>query len=123
MKGILLCLCFFTLAATVWLGIMETILRHPGFVLRILVVLLLAAQSLTTVFFLVLRERGAMRIPVALGGGLIAVFGVSAVLSILRAAHFEGYVFVIGCALILQGALTILVFVDNRRLPSRLDIG
>jgi hypothetical protein len=125
MKSILLCLSFFCLAATAWLGIMESILRHPGFVPRILVALLLAAQSLATILFLVLQGRGGMKIPVALGGGMAAVFGISAVVSILRAAHFEGFVLVIGCALILQGALTILVvtFAGNRQLPSRVDIG
>jgi hypothetical protein len=126
MKSLLLCLCFFSLAATAWLGIMETILHHPGFILRIFVAFLLAAQSLTTIVFLILRGRGGMKILVALGGGLITIFGVSAIVSILRAAHFEGYVLVIGCALVLQGALTIFVvtFIGDRRLrPRNIDIG
>jgi hypothetical protein len=51
------------------------------------------------------------------GGALILVFGISAVVSILKAAHFEGYVLLLGGALIIQGALTILVlafFRDSR---------
>lgn len=126
MKSLLLCLCFFSLAATAWLGIMETILHHPGFILRIFVAFLLAAQSLTTIVFLILRGRGGMKILVTLGGGLITIFGVSAIVSILKAAHFEGYVLVIGCALVLQGALTIFVvtFIGDRRLrPRNIDIG
>ena len=120
MKSLLLCLCFFSLAATAWLGIMETILHHPGFILRIFVAFLLAAQSLTTIVFLILRGRGGMKILVALGGGLITIFGVSAIASILKAAHFEGYVLVIGCALVLQGALTVFMVtsVGDRRLRS-----
>lgn len=119
-------MCFFSLAATAWLGIMETILHHPGFILRIFVAFLLAAQSLTTIVFLILRGRGGMKILVTLGGGLITIFGVSAIVSILKAAHFEGYVLVIGCALVLQGALTIFVvtFIGDRRLrPRNIDIG
>lgn len=126
MKSILLCLCFFSLAAMAWLGIMEIILHHPGFLLRILVAFLLAVQSLATILSLVLRGRGGLKIPVALGGGLITVFGIAAVVSVLRAAHFEGYILVIGCAQILQGALTIYVaaFVSDGRLRSRhIDIG
>jgi hypothetical protein len=41
-----------------------------------------------------------------LAGGLTAIFGISTVIAILRAAHFEGFVLLIGSALILQGTLT-----------------
>lgn len=120
MKSLLLCLCFFSLAATAWLGVMETILHHPGFVFRICVIFLLAAQSLTTILFLVLRARGRMKALLLLGGSGIFVFGGTCVVSVLRAAHFEGYILVIGCALILQGALTVFVVsrADDRRLRS-----
>jgi hypothetical protein len=108
-KSLLLCLCFFSLAATAWLGIMETILHHPGFILRIFVAFLLAAQSLTTIVFLILRGRGRMKTLVFGGGQAIFIFGILMVVSILKTAHFEGYILVIGCALILQGALTVFV--------------
>jgi len=126
MKGVLLCLCFFSLAALAWLGIMETVLHHPGFVFRIAVDLLLATQSLLTILFLILRGRSGMKIPVAIGGGWIVAFGISTIVSILRAAHFEGYILVIGFALILQGALTVFVAalsVDRPASPGHIDIG
>jgi hypothetical protein len=107
MKGILLFLCFFTLAAMTWLGIMEMILHHPGSSLRICMAILLACQSLSTILFLMFRGHGRVQLLLRISGGLIAIFGISAIVSILKAAHFEGYVLLIGLALILQGALTV----------------
>jgi len=144
MKSILLCLCFFTLAATIWLGIMETVLHHPGFTLRILIEVFLAVQSLATIVFLILRGseraahfgseqlrpdpilsmilrgRGRLHILLTIGGALILVFGISAVVLILKAAHFEGYVLLIGAALAVQGVLTIvmLAFLGKSRVRS-----
>ena len=120
MKSILMCLCFFTMAAAAWLGVMETILRHPGFVVRICLEIVFAAQSLATILFLMLRGHRPLRVLLILGGGAILVFGALAVMTILKAPHFEGYVLVIGAALIMQGSLTIatLAFVPDFPLPS-----
>lgn len=144
MRSTLLCLCCFTLAATAWLGVMETVLHHPGFALRIFCAVLLAGQSMATILFLTLRGRGRpsdfesvqlrpdpvmfaifrghgrLHILLIVGGALILVFGISAVVSILKASHFEGYALLIGAALVVQGALTIvtLAFVRNSRIRS-----
>ncbi len=107
MRSILLLLSFFTFAATAWLGVMEMVLHHPGSSLRILIAVLLACQSLSTILFLVFRGHGRFQILLNISGFLIAMFGIWSVVSILRAAHFEGYVLLIGLALILQGVLTI----------------
>jgi len=117
-KGVLLGLCFFTLAATAWLGIMESVLHHPGFALRILWATLLAGQSLATIMFLILRGGGRLQILLALSGAAVAVFGISAVVGVLRAAHFEGYVLLIGSALVLQGACTISVLAFRNKCRS-----
>ena len=115
MKGFLLGLCFFTLAATAWLGIMESVLHRPGFALRILWAFFFAGQSLATILFLILRGRRRLQILLTLGGGVTAIFGISAVVSVLRAAHFEGYALLIGSALALQGVFTI-AFLNHSRL-------
>jgi len=107
MKSVVLLLSFFTLAATAWLGVMEMVLHHPGSVFRIFIAILLACQSLSTILFLVFRGHGRFQIFLNISGFLIAMFGIWSVVSILRAAHFEGYVLLIGLALILQGVLTI----------------
>ena len=114
MKRILLFLCFFTLAAMTWLSVMEIILRHPGSVLRICTAGLLALQSLSTILFLIFRGKGRARSFLMIGGFLITLFGISAVVSILDAAHFEGYILLIGLALILQGVVTIVTLLSVR---------
>jgi len=114
MKRVLLCLCFFSLAAMAWLGIMEIVLHRPGFGLRICLPILFACQSLTTIFFLIFRGWGRLRLLLMLAGGLTAIFGISAVVSILKAAHFEGYVLLIGAALVLQGTITIAALQSKR---------
>ena len=59
MKRSLICLSFLTLAASAWFGIMETalhdetVLYHPGSDIRTTWAMMLAAASLTTIFFLV----------------------------------------------------------------------
>ncbi len=106
-RSILLLLSFFTLAATAWLGVMEMVLHRPGFSHRIFIAALLACQSLSTILFLVFRGHGRVRIVLNISGLLIAMFGIWSVVSVLRAAHFEGYVLLIGLALTLQGVLTV----------------
>ena len=114
MKGILLFLCFFTLAAMTWLGIMEMILHHPGSGPRICIAILLACQSLSTILFLIFRGHARIQILLRISGFLIAIFGISAVVSNLKATHFEGYVLLIGLGLILQGALTMVTLNSAR---------
>ncbi len=114
MKSTLLIVCFFTLAAMIWLGIMEIVLHHPGSSLRMWLDFLLASQSLSTLLFLIFRRHGRIQIFLRICGFLIAIFGISAVVSILKAAHFEGYVLLIGLALILQGALTMAALTSAR---------
>ena len=114
MKRILLFLCFFTLAAITWLSVMEIILHHPGSVLRICIEGLLALQSLSTILFLIFRGKQRARGLLMTGGFLITLFGISAAISILRPAHFEGYILLIGLALILQGVVTIITLVSVR---------
>jgi hypothetical protein len=52
---------------------------------------------------------------IAIGAGAAALLGASAVARILRASHFEGFVLIIGLALILEGILTWTVLFQTRR--------
>jgi len=88
-----------------WLVLMELLLRHPGFAARVVVALLIVAAGLATLLarllhFGVLFERGLW----VAAAGLIAL-GVVSFLRNARAAHFEGFVFIIAIVLVLQGAL------------------
>jgi hypothetical protein len=102
---------------------MEAVLRHPGFVARIFFEMFFAAQSLATILFLVFRGHNFFRILLMLGGVAVLLMGCSAIIAVLKAAHFEGYVLIIGAALILQAVFTIaaLAFGADFRFLSSTD--
>lgn len=109
MRRVLLTVSFLTLLAAGWLAVMEMVLRHPGFVMRIAVALCIAAISALT--FLAPRFHGRMRAQrrfYAIGGIILMGIGIQAFLRNARAAHFEGFVFVIASAIVLQGLLMVL---------------
>ena len=113
-KQALIVISAFSALAGVWLGIMENILHHPGYVGRSVVDGCIVAQGLVTLLFFVLHGASVFRAVVITGAVAVALFGVSAVARILQAQHFEGYVLLIGSALVLQGGLTLLVLLRTR---------
>jgi len=97
----------FTVAAGVWLGVMENILEHPGYVGRSVIAAYIAVQGLATLACILLSGRSVFRNVVMMGAVAIAFLGGSAILRILGAQHFEGFVLIIGTALVMQGVLTV----------------
>jgi hypothetical protein len=97
----------FVIAAGVWLGVMENILRHDGYAGRSLIAAGIAIQGICSILCMRLHGRSAFRGIVMAGAAAFIVFGASAILRILRAQHFEGFVLLIGLAMILQSALTL----------------
>jgi hypothetical protein len=110
MSKLLFLICFFTIAAGCWLAVMENVLKHEGYAGRTLLDLLIAAQGLATLLVLWVRAGSLLRILVMLGAIAIVWVGIAAVLKVWQASHFEGYVLVIGSALVLQGILTVATF-------------
>ena len=109
MRASLTWMCVVTVLAGAWLAVMENILRHPGFVGRSAVAACIVVQGIATVLFLMLHGRTLFRFLV-LGGAIgAALLGAAAVIRILNAAHFEGFVLVIGAALVVQGILALVV--------------
>ncbi len=97
-----------TLLCGCWLAFMEVLLRHPGFQTRAAVALLIAAAGLASLLVRLLHlgvrgERWLWAAAAALIG-----LGVLSFLRNARAAHFEGFVFVIAIVLVLQGLLMLL---------------
>ena len=94
-----------TLSCGCWLAFMECLLRHPGFAARAVVALLIAAVGLATL--LVRLLHGGVRSERWLWAAAAALIGLGAFsfLRNARAAHFEGFVFVISIVLVLQGLL------------------
>lgn len=108
LKQALIAASFFVLAAGSWLLLMENILKHEGYESRSVIAVLIALQGLATSVFVLLKGSSVFRYLVMTGAVATVLLGGAAVFNILRAQHFEGFVLVIGVALLLQGILTLL---------------
>ena len=109
MRTVLLTVCGFTLLACAWLATMESVLRHPGYPSRMILDALLGAGSLLIALIVVFLSATSWRwlaLAAAMGAGGV---GLSAIVHNARAAHFEGFVLLIGSALSVQAALSIWV--------------
>lgn len=115
LKPLLTLLSVFSIAAGTWLSVMENILKHPGYAGRAVIGGFIAAQGLATLLVMLLNGRPMYRALVFFGALGILCLGVSASVRNLRAAHFEGFVLIIGAALILQAILTLAVFLRSQR--------
>jgi predicted DNA repair protein MutK len=107
LKRVLILLSLFVMAAGAWLGAMENILRHDGYRDRSVIAVCIAMQGLATLLCVLLNGGRAVRNLVTIGSAAILWLGGSAMIKTLRARHFEGFVLVIGLALVLQGVLTL----------------
>jgi hypothetical protein len=103
-KFLVLVSCF-TLACASWLAVMETVLRHPGYVARIGTALVIAAICVTTILVRMLHAGIRCERWLWLGAVALIALGVMAFFRNVNANHFEGFVFVISLVLIVQGVL------------------
>ena len=109
MKAALTLTSVFTIAAGMWLALMENVLKHAGYEGRTAIAACIAIQGLATLLLLILDSRSIFRALVFTGAVGIAILGAAAIKRILDAPHFEGFVLVIGFALIVQCLLTLVV--------------
>ena len=103
-----------TMLCSCWLAVMELLLRHPGFAVRTAEAMAIATICLATLLarMLHVKERSERRLwPAAL---VLIWIGGSSFIRNARAAHFEGYVFVISIVLVLQGLLMLGALGHNR---------
>jgi hypothetical protein len=114
MKPALKWMSMFTAAAGIWLALMENILRHAGYGWRTLIATFIATQGLATLLFLLLDGRLMFRAVVVTGAVGAAIVGASAIKHMLDTPHFEGFVLIIGFALIAQCLLTLGVMLRTR---------
>jgi hypothetical protein len=105
MGKFLLLVSFFTLACAGWLAIMETVLRHPGYVARIGTALVIAAICVTTILVRMLHAGIRCERWLWLGAVALIALGVMAFFRNAHANHFEGFIFVISLVLVVQGVL------------------
>ena len=67
-----------------------------------------------TLLFVLLNGGSAFRNLLLPGTVAIVLLGGAAILNVLRTQHFEGFVLLVGLALILQGALTLTTLFQTR---------
>jgi hypothetical protein len=121
MKRSLLCLCFFTLAASIWFGIMETAQRYSGVVphdVRLIWAVMLAVVSLITILYLVFPGYRLLRILLSLGAVSMLNPGVVTTAMVIRSTHVEVYMLLFGAAAILQLVLAILALAFVSDVPD-----
>jgi hypothetical protein len=99
----------FTAAAGVWLAVMENILQHTGYAGRTVIAACMALQGVATLLVPMLDGRAIFRALLAAGAVALGLCGAAAVERIMEGPHFEGFVLLIGCVLVTQGLLTVVV--------------
>jgi hypothetical protein len=118
MKKTLMPLSVFTFACACWLGVMEMVLRHPGFGTRVGVAALIALISLATVLTRMAGPGASGERWLWVGAVVLIGIGGQAFVRNARAAHFEGFVVVISVALVVQGLLIVVSGMGTRRCKS-----
>jgi hypothetical protein len=104
----------FIVAAGVWLAIMENLLKHAGYPERTLIAASIVIQGVATLLLLLVGGRRLFRAFVAIGATALTLLGASAIRGILERPHFEGFVLLIGSALVVQGFLTLVAVLRPR---------
>jgi hypothetical protein len=106
---------WFTLACACWLALMELLLRHPGYVLRVGSVAVIALISVATILKHATGPGGlGDRWLWAAGAIVLMGIGGQAFYRNVAASHFEGYVAIISVALVVQGLLMLALMIGAR---------
>lgn len=99
----------FTTTCMLWLACMELVLRHPLYVNRMALDLAFALLCVATVIVrLFTMPQTLSEICLRAVSLILILYGANTFFGNARAAHFEGFVFVISLALMLQGVLMLL---------------
>ncbi len=113
MKQLLLYISAFAAAAGIWLAVMENVLKHSGYELRVIVDACIVLEAVTTLLLLLVNSRPIFRYIINAGALAVLSLGAASLTAMLRGPHFEGFVLIIGLALILEGVLTPLVMLRS----------
>jgi len=117
---VLTAFCLFTMASGGWLGMMDIILRHPGYAQREWIPALIIGQAAVTLAALYLRGLPWLR-PLAMAGCAAIVWLAARSLWLaITGVNFEGYILLICLGLLAQAALTLVILPSLRpRMPRR----
>ncbi len=105
MEKILLPFSVLSLACACWLAVMETLLKHPGYMARIVTALAIFFICAATILARMLHAGLRCERWLWLGAAALIWIGGYAFFRNAQSAHFEGFVFVISLILLLQGLM------------------
>ncbi len=116
--------CGFTAICGLWLGTMDVLLHHRDLLYHELIAGTIVSQGLLTLAALKFRSVSSLQWVVVAGCLAILSLAGIAIHGLLTTPNFEGYIFLIALALILQAILTLLNFAHRRAdespsIPSR----
>lgn len=109
MKAGLTCTSLFTAGTGSWLIVMEQILRHSGYAERTAIATCITLQGLCTLLVLMFGVGSISGAVILLSAVSLVLFGAFSMERILQSQHFEGFVLLVGLALIAQGLMTLVV--------------
>ena len=116
-KSLFIVLSGLIAVAGAWLASMEMLLKHSGYQGRTMTDVLIALQGVIAA--LACRDSNpsaALRLLLLVSALGLAYVGVAALIHLFQQPHFEGFVLVIGIAIILQAGLTAAVMLRPRLL-------
>ena len=118
LEPLLILMCSFTALAGCWLGAMDVLLRHPDIAGHEAIAGTIVLQGMLTLACL--RFRRATALLWAVLAGCIAIVALAAVAfhGLLTSPDFEGYIFLIGLALLIQAILTMLTLYRRQCTPE-----
>jgi hypothetical protein len=100
--------CCFTVLSGGWLGMTDLILRHPGYKSQTVIAATIVSEALVTHAALRFRRYVGLRAFAMVGILPLLWLAGTALKALIAGAEFEGYVLLIGLALIVQSVLTVL---------------
>ena len=101
-------LCFCTALAGGWHGMMDILLRHPGYRSQVVIAATIVSQAALTLTALRFHRYISLRAIAMVGSAAILWLAGIALKATIGGAHLEGYVLLIALALIVQAVLTVL---------------
>ena len=121
MKPLSIAASVFLVLACSWFTIMELILKHPGFMIRAGVCVLIVLYAALYIGLTLIYNRipsALLRHTLSLGAIAVIALGCYALYFEFRTTDFEGYIFLIGIGLIAQGTLTLINTLQRPRLHA-----
>jgi hypothetical protein len=107
-------ICCFTALSGGWLGMMDLLLRHPGYKSQTMIAATIVLQAMLTLAALRFQRYVSLRVVAMVGILPLLWLAGTAGMALIQGAELEGYVLLIALALVVQSALTVVTLPKAR---------